>query len=85
MRIALLIRSFTFHRLILNYEDCEEQHLIREESTRWNSVLSWLMHITLYLTVNNMAFRGTSDKLYTPNNGKFLGLVQLLANYVGAL
>nr|XP_036234234.1 zinc finger MYM-type protein 1-like [Bactrocera oleae] len=28
-----------------------------------------------------MAFRGTSDKLYTPNNGKFLGLVQLLAKF----
>ncbi|XP_026475844.1 uncharacterized protein LOC113381071 [Ctenocephalides felis] len=28
-----------------------------------------------------MAFRGTSDKLYTPNYGKFLGLVQLLAKF----
>ncbi|XP_033225949.1 52 kDa repressor of the inhibitor of the protein kinase-like [Belonocnema kinseyi] len=28
-----------------------------------------------------MAFRGTSDTLYTPNNGKFLGLVQFLAKY----
>ncbi|XP_047121253.1 uncharacterized protein LOC124804921 [Schistocerca piceifrons] len=28
-----------------------------------------------------MAFRGLSDKLFTPNNGKFLGLVQLLAKF----
>ncbi|XP_068989239.1 zinc finger MYM-type protein 1-like [Neodiprion pinetum] len=28
-----------------------------------------------------MAFRGSSDKLYTPNNGKFLGLVQLLGKF----
>ncbi|XP_026482823.1 uncharacterized protein LOC113391064 [Ctenocephalides felis] len=28
-----------------------------------------------------MAFRGTSDKLYTPNNGKFLGFVQILAKF----
>ena len=28
-----------------------------------------------------MAFRGTSAKLYTPNNGKFLGFVQLLAKF----
>ncbi|XP_011343812.3 zinc finger MYM-type protein 1 [Ooceraea biroi] len=28
-----------------------------------------------------MAFRGTSDKLYTPNNGKFLGLVQLIGKF----
>ena len=39
------------------------------------------MHGTLYLAENNMAFKGTSDKLYTPNNGKFLGLVQLLAKF----
>lgn len=61
--------------------DCQEQHLIRKETTRWNNILSRLMHITLYLAENNMAFRGTSDKLYTPNNGKFLGLVQLLAKF----
>ncbi|XP_026827644.1 uncharacterized protein LOC113562408 [Ooceraea biroi] len=28
-----------------------------------------------------MAFRGTSNKLYTPNNGKFLGLVQLVDKF----
>jgi len=28
-----------------------------------------------------MAFRGTSDKLFQPNNGNFLGLVQLLGKY----
>ncbi|XP_026482013.1 zinc finger MYM-type protein 5-like [Ctenocephalides felis] len=61
--------------------DCQKQHLIKKETTRWNNVLSRLMHITLYLSENNMAFRGTSDKLYTPNNGKFLGLVQLLAKF----
>lgn len=39
------------------------------------------MHITLYLAENNMAFRGTSDKLYMPHNGKFLSLVQLLVRF----
>ncbi|CAD0206693.1 unnamed protein product [Chrysodeixis includens] len=61
--------------------DCQEQYFIKKETTRWNNVLSRLMHITLYLAENNMAFRGNSDKLYTPNNGKFLGLVQLLAKF----
>ena len=39
------------------------------------------MNIVLYLAENNMAFRLTSDKLFTPNNGKFLGLVQLLGKF----
>jgi len=32
-----------------------------------------------------MAFRGTSDKLFQPNNGIFLGLVQLLGKYDDAM
>ncbi|KAJ8664432.1 hypothetical protein QAD02_006094 [Eretmocerus hayati] len=39
------------------------------------------MYITLHLAETNSAFRGSSDKLFTPNNGKFLGLVQLLAKF----
>ncbi|XP_047131911.2 uncharacterized protein LOC105844560 [Hydra vulgaris] len=39
------------------------------------------MNITLYLAENNMAFRGSSDKLFTPQNGKFLGLIQMLAKF----
>ncbi|KMQ81944.1 zinc finger mym-type protein 1-like protein [Lasius niger] len=60
---------------------CEEQKLISRETLRWNNVLIRLMNIIFYLVENNMAFRGTSDKLYTPNNGKFLGLVQLVGKF----
>ncbi|XP_047140388.1 zinc finger MYM-type protein 1-like [Hydra vulgaris] len=61
--------------------DKQEQKLIEKDSLRWRSVLERLMNITLYLATNNMAFRGSSDKLYAVNNGKFLGLVQLLAKF----
>lgn len=61
--------------------DSEEQKIIRQETTRWNNVLTRLMHITLYLSENNLAFRGTSEKLYTSHNGKLLYLVQLLAKF----
>jgi hypothetical protein len=39
------------------------------------------MSIVLYLSKNNLAFRGKNDKLCTPNNGNFLGLVELLSKY----
>ena len=39
------------------------------------------MNIILYLAENNMALRGSSDKLYTPNNGKYFGLIQLIAKF----
>lgn len=61
--------------------DKEEQKLLSKEKLRSNNVLIRLIHITQYLAEHNMAFRGTSDKLYTPNNGNFLGLVQLLAKF----
>lgn len=60
--------------------DKEEQKVISKESLQWNNVLQRLMHM-LYLAENNMAFRGSSDKLFTPNNGKCLGVVQLLAKF----
>ncbi|XP_047135404.1 zinc finger MYM-type protein 5-like [Hydra vulgaris] len=61
--------------------DNEEIKIIEKDSLRWQNVLLRLMNITLYLAENNMAFRGSSDKLFTPQNGKFLGLIQMLAKF----
>lgn len=58
-----------------------EQIVIKKESERWCEVLNRLMNIILYLTENNSAFRGSSDKLYTDNNGKYLGLIELIAKF----
>ncbi|XP_004206892.2 zinc finger MYM-type protein 1-like [Hydra vulgaris] len=59
----------------------KEIKIIEKDSLRWQNVLLWLMNITLYLAKNNMAFRGSSDKLFTPQNGKLLGLIQMLAKF----
>ncbi|XP_047135550.1 zinc finger MYM-type protein 1-like [Hydra vulgaris] len=61
--------------------DNDEIKIIEKDSLRWQNVLLRLMNITLYLAENNMAFRGSSDKLFTPQNGKFLGLIQMLAKF----
>lgn len=57
------------------------QKVIRQERDHWQTVLDRLCNIILYITRNNLALRGSSDKLYTPNNGNFLGLVELLGKY----
>ena len=58
-----------------------EQSLIAREAEHWNNVVHRLLNIILYMTKNNMAFRGSSDKLFTPNNGKYLGLIELFAKF----
>lgn len=40
-----------------------------------------LLSVTLYLSKNNLAFRGSSDKFYTQSNGNYLSLVELLGKY----
>lgn len=61
--------------------DKEVQKMIEKEILRWINVLLRLINITLYLAANNMAFKGNSDKMYTPHNGAFFRLVQLLGKF----
>ncbi|XP_068108911.1 zinc finger MYM-type protein 1-like [Hyperolius riggenbachi] len=54
---------------------------IRKEKLHWRAVLTRILAIVQYLAENNSAFRGKNEKLYTPNNGHFLGLVEMLAKF----
>jgi hypothetical protein len=51
------------------------------ETDYWVKVLECLLSVTLYLSKNNLAFQGSSDKFYTQSNGNFLSLVELLGKY----
>lgn len=65
-----------------------DQELIdqaRKTSERWREILKRIVEIILYLAEHYIAFRGTSCKLFTPNNGNFLGLVQLLGKFDGVM
>lgn len=53
--------------------------VLEAERKRWRDVLTRLISITQSLAERNLAFRGSSDKLFQPDNGNFLKEVELLA------
>lgn len=69
-------------RLIQNATiDQEAQKLIKKEELHWRAVLERLLQIVQYLAERNQAFRGSSEKLGDPQNGNFLGLVEMIARF----
>lgn len=76
--------QWTEAHLRLNKNSAIDQELIdqvRRTTERWQEILKRIVEIILYLAQHNIAFRGSSCKLFTPNNGNFLGLVQLLGKF----
>ncbi|KAJ8677317.1 hypothetical protein QAD02_013104 [Eretmocerus hayati] len=61
--------------------DKMELDMIRKESMRWRNVLERLIYFALYLAENNLAFRGSSGKLFTLHNRNFLGLAQMVGKF----
>ncbi|XP_030405322.1 zinc finger MYM-type protein 1-like [Gopherus evgoodei] len=61
--------------------DAQNQRLLESEKQHWHRVLERLLSIVEYLSTNNLAFRGSVEKLFQPQNGNFLGLVQLLGKF----
>lgn len=58
---------------------------IRSETERWQEVFKRLVAIILYLAEHNIAFRGSSSKLFTKNNGNYLGLIELIGQFDGVM
>lgn len=61
--------------------DAESQRIINSEINHWNEVLLRIVSVIKMLGRSNLAFQGTSDNLYQHNNGNFLKLVELLAEF----
>lgn len=55
--------------------------LIEKERKRWREVLRRIILAIKYLAQHNIALRGTNDVLYKENNGNFLGLIQMIAEF----
>lgn len=69
-------------RLQLNKTiDLENQRLIRKKADCWKKVLERIIWIIEFLGSQNITFRGTTDKLYSNDNGNFLKLLEFIGKF----
>lgn len=61
--------------------DSQQQKIIQSEIEKNKALLERLLNVTLFLASRNLSFRGNTNRLDEPDNGNFLGLVELLAKY----
>ncbi|XP_065653030.1 uncharacterized protein LOC136080341 [Hydra vulgaris] len=57
--------------------DAENLRLVKKEEQYWQQILKWLIALVRVLRMQNLAFRGTHEKLNTADNGNFLKFVEL--------
>lgn len=73
----MLHRSFKNNTTI----DASHQKVLNLIKEHWKNILKRIISIILFLAGQNLAFRGSSEKLYVKNNGNFLKTVELLAEF----
>lgn len=68
---------------IIKNETIDDLHLkeIDKEKQYWKDVLKRILSAFFYLAKHGDAFRGSSDVIYTEHNGKFLGLIEMMAKF----
>ena len=57
------------------------QRELEKEKDHWRKVLFRIILIVKFLAKHNLAFRGTNSRLYQDNNGNFLGMVEMMAEF----
>ena len=57
------------------------QEQISKEKIHWKQILMRIIAIVKCLAKNSMFFRGTHERIYEDNNGNFLGLIEMIAEF----
>ncbi|XP_049369583.1 uncharacterized protein LOC125834477 [Solanum verrucosum] len=57
------------------------QDQINRDREHWKNVLSRIIFVIKTLERNNLAFRGENEKIYQENNGNFLSLIEMIAEF----
>ena len=61
--------------------DSVNQNLIQLEKKRWTSIIERIICVIQYLAGQNLAFRGSNQKLFKKGNGNFLKLFESISKF----
>ena len=57
------------------------QDQIKKDREHWRQVFVIIVSVVSFLCKNNLAFRGSTEKIYEENNGNFLGIIEMIAEF----
>ncbi|XP_052626466.1 uncharacterized protein LOC128133303 [Lactuca sativa] len=78
------LRTWTETRIRLNKNetiDKELQEMIKKDTEHWKEVMVRIIFVVKCLAKNNLAFRGTNEKIYENSNGNFLSVIESIAEW----
>ena len=57
------------------------QDQINKDGEHWRQVFVRIVSVVSFLCKNNLAFRGSTEKIYEENNRNFLGIIEMIAEF----
>lgn len=65
----------------LHNDDAQLNEGILSEKLKWREILRRIIDVILFLGERGLAFRGSTQRIGHPDNGNFLGIIELLSHY----